>query len=297
MASLVAACQLDTALRAARAVISCEAELDAELRLRKVSAKLADLFQASAAQLEGTAFLELLEEDDHERFKAGLKLASDLAQQHGEPTSSNVNVSKRSGPHKDLELCVCSLPRRQGTRYLLALAEVRDGDPVDHPEEGLEGLGEPSAHLVAPRLTAQALATHSWATPAIPNCSSVWEVKVLLDEQSLEVHGLHIALNTNHWKRSRKTFLKECILPGVWDNFKRWIDHTLQGRPGPAPFIVPFALHRIMSGIACARNVELKRKVGSTGRNELSLRLRHIFVRRPVAACHKAGSERSRDTL
>ena len=35
MASLVAACQLDTALRAARAVISCEAELDAELRLRK----------------------------------------------------------------------------------------------------------------------------------------------------------------------------------------------------------------------------------------------------------------------
>ena len=62
---------------------------------------------------------------------------------------------------------------------------------------------------------------------------------MLLDEQSLEVHGLHIALNTNHWKRSpslgsgacrcvsmlfgcsgRKTFLKECILPGVWDNFK-----------------------------------------------------------------------------
>eukprot|EP00913_Durusdinium_trenchii_P018855 g17718.t1 len=259
---MLSASDLETALQAARTVIASAAdaqgELDKDLKLMQVSPKLAHLFQAKTEELEGRSFLELLAEDDHERFQ------------------------------NDLEIHICSMPkeRRRGPQFFFAITEVReklnDGDEGElEAEKVLAKNGTAPRDGEPPRLTAEALATHSWATP-VPNCSSLWEVKVLLDEASLEVHEINLTLNTNHWKKSRKTFLKECILPGAWDDLKRWIQGSLKGRPGDPPFIVPFGFPRIMSAIACARNVELKRKVGSTGRNELSLRLKHIFVRRPV---------------
>ncbi|CAK9021741.1 unnamed protein product [Durusdinium trenchii] len=307
---MLSASDLETALQAARTVIASAAdaqgELDKDLKLMQVSPKLAHLFQAKTEELEGRSFLELLAEDDHERFQNVLRSAYELAEQQGQPTPFNLNVSKRHS-QKDLEIHICSMPkeRRRGPQFFFAITEVReklnDGDEGElEAEKVLAKNGTAPRDGEPPRLTAEALATHSWATP-VPNCSSLWEVKVLLDEASLEVHEINLTLNTNHWKKSRKTFLKECILPGAWDDLKRWIQGSLKGRPGDPPFIVPFGFPRIMSAIACARNVELKRKVGSTGRNELSLRLKHIFVRRPVVPAPppvgRSTSQRSHDTL
>ena len=67
---------------------------------------------------------------------------------------------------------------------------------------------------------------------------------------------------------------------------------TLSHRPlpgGPAPFIVPFALHRIMSGIACARNVELKRKARMV--SSARAREREREVTQCAAAMHRVGME------
>ena len=156
---------------------------------------------------------------------------------------------------------------------------------------------------------------------------------------SCDSNGIHVIVQRNPEEsllcRGRKTYLSECILPGVWDDFKsghtdfvedfvedfdqktaprRWIQASLKGRQGAGavlsktnfcsdllhffiycycciyfvklflhvtfislsifsclagtpPFIVPFGFPRIMSAIACARHVELKRKAGKSTTN------------------------------
>lgn len=291
---LLSANELGLSLQAVRSVtaMSCDAqgELDKDMRLLQVSPKLAHFFQKPPSSLEGRSFLELVEEDDHQRLQTVLQSAKEMAQQQGIPVPLNLNVSKRNGQHKDLRIHVCSLAsERRGPQYFFAMTEVEKLKPTE-PMEPTEPADKDEAGAAAassveassqPRLTSEALAAHSWAMP-VQNTSSLWEVKVQVDEASLEVQEINIILNTNHWKKSRKTYLSECILPGVWDEFKRWILASLKGRQGTPPFIVPFGFPRIMCAIACARHVELKRKVGSTGRHELSLRLKHIFARRPM---------------
>jgi len=263
-----------------------QGELDKDLRLMKVSAKLAHFFRKNPCDLEGQSILTLLDKDDQERFQNALQSAYQTAKRQGQPIPCNLNVSGK-GRNKDLMFYACSLPfRNPGRQYFFAICEgeeklaklTREGEETGEVDDVTE-----APNLNQSRLTSEALAAHSWAMP-VSNCSSLWEVKVQVDEASLEVQEITIALNTNHWKKSRKTFLNECILPGVWDDFKRWIAASLKGRPGTPPFIVPFAFPRIMSAIACARHVEMKRKIGSTGRSEISLRLKHIFARRSAGA-------------
>lgn len=291
---LLSANELGLSLQAVRSVVAmssdAQGELDKDMRLLQVSPKLAHFFQKSPSSLEGRSFLELVEEDDHQRVQTVLQSAKEMAQQQGKPVPLNLNVSKRNGQHKDLRIHVCSLASElcRGPQYFFAMSEVQekvkstDSKDGDEAGEAAElGASSAAASSHQPRLTSEALAAHSWAMP-VQNTSSLWEVKVQVDEASLEVQEINIILNTNHWKKSRKTYLSECILPGVWDDFKRWIQASLKGRQGTPPFIVPFGFPRIMCAIACARHVELKRKIGSTGRHELSLRLKHIFARRPM---------------
>lgn len=289
ISALLSANDLGLSLQAVRSVIAmssdAQGELDKDMRLLQVSPKLAYFFQQTPSSLEGRSFLELVEEDDHQRLQTVLQSAKEMAQQQGKPVPLNLNVSKRNGQHKDLRIHVCSLAsERRGPQYFFAMTEVQEKlkptEPTE-PADKEDGAGEAAASSSQPRLTSEALAAHSWAMP-VQNTSSLWEVKVQVDEASLEVQEINIILNTNHWKKSRKTYLSECILPGVWDDFKRWIQASLKGRQGTPPFIVPFGFPRIMCAIACARHVELKRKIGSTGRHELSLRLKHIFARRPM---------------
>eukprot|EP00434_Breviolum_minutum_P039197 symbB.v1.2.034798.t1/scaffold4525.1/size38475/3 len=271
---LLSANEMSISLQAIRTVMTsssdAQGELDKDLRLMKVSAKLAHFFRKNPCDLEGQSILTLLEKDDQERFQSSLQSAYQTAQRQGQPIPCNLNVSGK-GRNKDLMFYACSLPFRNPDRqYYFAICEgeeklaklTRDGEETGEVED----VTSEAPKLHQPRLTSEALAAHSWAMP-VSNCSSLWEVKVQVDEASLEVQEITIALNTNHWKKSRKTFLHECILPGVWDDFKRWIAASLKGRPGG-------------NAIACARHVELKRKIGSTGRSEISLRLKHIFARR-----------------
>jgi len=298
--AMVAASDLDMALRAAKSVIrsSCdaEAELSADLHLQQVSSKLAHLLGRQPHDLEGQNFGELLNEESRQRFTACCQGADSL-----NPSAVHLTVTAIAGGcPKDLEARICSFSLSRGAgRYILALTEVQDGPAKaipDIPEEVWQPdkASEISPEPMGPGLTAELLECHSWVSKKSRNLSSLSEVKVQVDAQTLEIQDIHIFLNTSHWKKSRKTFLKECILPGMWDDFRRWLEGSVsksKGRQGAdPPFIVPFGFSRVMGGVACARTSEVKHKVGPTGRNELSLRLRHIFIRRP--ATHEGGQAR-----
>mmetsp|Transcript_10228 Transcript_10228/g.24550 ORF Transcript_10228/g.24550 Transcript_10228/m.24550 type:complete len:563 (-) Transcript_10228:61-1749(-) len=310
IAIIVAASDLETALRAAKSVIasSCdaEAELSSELELCKVSPKLGHIFGRQPAELEGKSFLDILDKENGERFAQCLQTSKSLSDESLQPITGNLTITiDQSGIKKDVRIHVCSLSTvRDGrSKYIMALSEVHEGlgkpepdigsDVPEIPEHGHQEVNDPAPdpdfqpfgfNLDELRLTESSLEDHSWAARGKRSLSSLAEVKVHLDEQTLEIQDIQIVLNTGHWKKSRKTFLKECILPGSWEGFKRWLDAAAKGRPGTdVPWMVPFGFPRVMGGIACARNIEVRRKVGTTGRSELSLRLRHIFIRRPIS--------------
>ncbi|CAE7308360.1 unnamed protein product [Symbiodinium natans] len=144
---IVAASDLDMALRAAKAVIasSCdaEAEMTSDLRLHQVSFKLAHMLGQQPSELEGKHFSKMLQEESRQRFEACCQAARAQAERTSQPAASSVivTVNARSA-RKDVEVRICNLsPLSQGGgRYIAALLEVGNS-----PEEAPDVLQEDEA--------------------------------------------------------------------------------------------------------------------------------------------------------
>ncbi|OLP78137.1 hypothetical protein AK812_SmicGene41723 [Symbiodinium microadriaticum] len=92
--------------------------------------------------------------------------------------------------------------------------------------------------------------------------------------------SLSVKPKGNRSNRGRRVGLRECIVPGVWNDVNDWITKSLSDGTSQAPAIVPFAFPKMATEVMAARRSELK-WVRSPGHGkEIMLTLCDIRIRR-----------------
>mmetsp|Transcript_65510 Transcript_65510/g.153268 ORF Transcript_65510/g.153268 Transcript_65510/m.153268 type:complete len:612 (-) Transcript_65510:63-1898(-) len=159
------------------------------------------------------------------------------------------------------------------------------GSPVSCMEHSSLSLDNSNGHESQARLSADTLAFHAWSYGAEPPQPSqnFKGIEVLFDPDTLDLKTISLHFSQSASRQRAKHSLKECIVPGVWDQFSEWLQTATVSRSGtPAPAITPFVCPKLVSSVFAARSAELKRiksKDGQSANLLLSLsdiRLRHF---------------------
>eukprot|EP00439_Symbiodinium_sp_Y106_P020544 s2554_g2.t1 len=288
----------EASLQAARAVLAsqCDAEafLREDLTFQNPSAKMAHFFGM------------------RERLQTVVTASVQRLQEENRPSAMSLTLSIKHGSGRQIEAraylgSIAPSMDSEGICHLVALNEVREtGQEEDvtsdttanveppvstesrQQEEGAEG--SPGAGGLP--LNADTLAFHAWSygpsgSGGSAPMGSINSVSVLFDSSSMEP--------LPKWVRNRnKTQLRECIIPGVWEEFRHWVDSAKSRRPSSPPAIVPFVFPKIVSAVVAARCSELKQ--AQSGDKQLLLTLRDIRLRRFQSGRSTMGKPMGRGT-
>ncbi|CAE7637918.1 unnamed protein product, partial [Symbiodinium sp. CCMP2456] len=138
------------------------------------------------------------------------------------------------------------------------------GSRVSCPEPSSLSLDNKKGNESQTRLSADSLAFHAWsygAEPPQPAASQNFKgIEVLFDPDTLDLKTISLHFSQSASRHRAKVSLKECIVPGVWDQFSDWLHTSTVARSGtPAPPITPFVCPKLVSSVFAARSAELKR--------------------------------------
>eukprot|EP00437_Effrenium_voratum_P022932 CAMPEP_0181409170 /NCGR_PEP_ID=MMETSP1110-20121109/6678_1 /TAXON_ID=174948 /ORGANISM="Symbiodinium sp., Strain CCMP421" /LENGTH=563 /DNA_ID=CAMNT_0023531663 /DNA_START=1 /DNA_END=1689 /DNA_ORIENTATION=- len=313
----------EASLQAARAVLAsqCDAEafLREDLTFQNPSAKMAHFFGMSVEDLKDKCFLDILSSADQERLQTVVTASVQRLQEENRPSAMSLTLSIKHGSGRQIEAraylgSIAPSLDSEGICHLVALNEVRetgqegdvtpDASPsvaprVSIPESPTQAGAEGSPGAGGLPLNADTLAFHAWSygpsgSGGSAPMGSINSVSVLFDSSSMEVLEISMSLNTQGVRNRKKTQLRECIIPGVWDEFRHWVDSAKSRRPSSPPAIVPFVFPKIVSAVVAARCSELKQ--AQSGDKQLLLTLRDIRLRRFQSGRSTMGKPMGRGT-
>lgn len=299
-------------LEAVRAMLAsqCDAEacLSSELVFQDPTSKLAHFLGCEVEQLRSRSFDEFLLESDRQRFKSLIgssvhALALEFDQQgQGQKQKQHHALAATvtlSGACRQIEvnLRLCCVPAAEfNDRFFLVALNVSqdrvpdfesldpaaaagassESDSTDF-EQGpqtartyTDGAGGASCNL-------QLQARNKDDNNAFNS------VSVIFDSRTLEVSDLRVSLGIGSWKRSDRTFLKNCVMEDIWPGVSSWLKAWSQGQASVVP--PPIVLFRFpqlcLRNVLAARQADLKILRGAEGRptGEVRLRLRNIRLR------------------
>ncbi|CAE7297936.1 unnamed protein product [Symbiodinium natans] len=312
---MIQSADASASLAAFRAVLSsqCDAEayLGEDLCFVDPSEKLAHFFQVKSEELRNRCVTEFMSEEDKERLLKVVQSSvegrcDESAGACGDPQTAQcltVTLETGNGRKVETQLCLGSGPATlgQGVSHVVALNEVRDIPTTLFAAEGSldDVIPQDAAHLlpqsieesekldssVAPAvpLNAETLAFHAWSldAPSKP-CGVVHSVALRIEPSTMEVCDITLSVKSkgNRLAKERRVALRECIVPGVWQDVNDWIAKSLSDGVSQAPAIVPFVFPKMATQVLAARRAELQwvRSPGHT--KELLLTLCDIRIRR-----------------
>lgn len=301
-----------------------EAILDDDLIFQNPSLKTAHFLGASLEQLRDRSFLDFVSVTDKERFQQFVSLSVKALQERelGPAAASSLSVTLLlpGGRRREIQVYLSSMPndfKEGGPCHLLAMNETREQPEESAAHESLDqvqelrdtlslrtkvpetngatlpvieqsslSLDNTNGNESQTRLSADTLAFHAWSYGAEPPQPSqnFKGIEVLFDADTLDLKTISLHFSQSASRRRTKVSLKECIVPGAWDQFSEWLQTATVARSGtPAPAITPFVCPKLVSSVFAARSAELKRiksKDGQSANLLLSLsdiRLRHFL--------------------
>lgn len=301
-------------LAAFRAVLSsqCDAEayLGEDLIFVDPSQKLAHFFGVKAEELQNRSLTQFLSHDDQARVwtLVSSSVAGLSSTNTGPGTARCLTVTLHTGDDRRVEtqVCLSSVPATlgQAVSHVVALNEVKDQcvsptpgsvdeiipeDAADIADELMPAMDpaestKPDHSAARVSLNAENLAFHAWSSePNTPQpCGAVHSVTLRFDPSTMEVSDISLSVKPkgNRSNRGRRVGLRECIVPGVWNDVNDWITKSLSDGTSQAPAIVPFAFPKMATEVMAARRSELK-WVRSPGHGkEIMLTLCDIRIRR-----------------
>jgi len=302
-------------LAAFRAVLSsqCDAEayLGEDLFFVDPSQKLAHFFGVQPEELRNRSLTQFLSHDDQARVwtLVSSSVAGLSSTNSGPGTARCLTVTLHTGDDRQVEIQVClsSVPATlgQAVSHVVALNEVKEQCAGPTPATVDEIIPEDAADIIADEqiremdpaesakpdssaagvtLNAENLAFHAWSSePNTPQpCGTVHSVTLRFDPSTMEVSDISLSVKPkgNRSHRGRRVGLRECIVPGLWNDVNNWITKSLSVGTSQAPAIVPFAFPKMATEVMAARRSELK-WVRSPGHGkELMLTLCDIRIRR-----------------
>ncbi|CAE7483317.1 unnamed protein product [Symbiodinium sp. CCMP2456] len=295
-------------LEAVRAMLAsqCDAEacLSSELVFQDPTSKLAHFLGCEVEQLRSRSFDEFLVESDRQRFKSligssvhALELEFDQqGQDQAEKPKQHHALAAAvtlSGACRQIEvnLRLCCVPAAEfNDRFFLVALNVSqdrvpDFESLD-PAAIKESEGDSTEEQEPPA------GTHTDGTGCNlqlqarnkDDNNAFNSVSVIFDSRTLEVSDLRVSLGIGSWKRSDRTFVKNCIVEDIWPGVSSWLKAWSQGQASVVP--PPIVLFRFpqlfcLRNVLAARQADLKILRGAEGRptGEVCLRLRNIRLR------------------
>ncbi|CAE7826557.1 unnamed protein product [Symbiodinium sp. CCMP2592] len=301
-------------LEAVRAMLAsqCDAEacLSSELVFQDPTSKLAHFLGCEVEQLRSRSFDEFLVESDRQRFKSLIgssvhALALEFDQQgQGQKKQHHALAATvtLSGACRQIEvnLRLCCVPAAEfNDRFFLVALNVSQDrvpdfeslDPAAAAAAGASSESE-STDLEQELPTARTYSDGAGGTSCNlqlqarnkDDNNAFNSVSVIFDSRTLEVSDLRVSLGIGSWKRSERTFLKNCVMEDIWPGVSSWLKAWSQGQASVVP--PPIVLFRFpqlfcLRNVLAARQADLKILRGAEGRptGEVRLRLRNIRLR------------------
>ncbi|CAE7479052.1 unnamed protein product [Symbiodinium necroappetens] len=295
-------------LEAVRAMLAsqCDAEacLSSGLIFQDPSSKLAHFLGCEKEQLRSRSFDEFLVESDRQRFKSLIgssvhALALEFDQHQGQASEKPKQhhalaaTVTLSGACRQIEvnLRLCCVPAAEFNDrfFLLALNVSQDRVPDFESLDPAAISESESASTEEQELPARTQTDGTGCNLQLQarnkdDNNAFNSVSVIFDSRTLELSDLRVSLGIGSWKRSDRTFLKNCIMEDVWPGVSSWLKAWSQGQASVVP--PPIVLFRFpqlfcLRNVLAARQADLKILRGAEGRptGEVCLRLRNIRLR------------------